>query len=278
MNWRSRVSLRFKIVMNYTQTDYKSQLKNTWLHISFEDDISAELGNVIPYPHHHYMRNNKLVYCWLIDGFFDTLKGVQYLNDIIARFKITFETSQYLKHSIDNESFINPLKLKQFQGLKSRAVQKIIQNSRYDGTRDFIFYCLKLHAEIIIKEKGIFSYDELIDFALINFIDKAKDRSTLKAKCKNIFNWYLERNFELTQTVYIKKNKDLVMATRQEHAKKIHTKLANDTKKKVLNCITGMFKDEYRKKDGSWNITKIAKDTGTSRNTVMKYLPKETLF
>ena len=107
---------------------------------------------------------------------FDTLKGVQYLNDIIARFKITFETSQYLKHSIDNESFINPLKLKQFQGLKSRAVQKIIQNSRYDGTRDFIFYCLKLHAEMIIKEKGIFSYDELLEFALINFIDKAKDK------------------------------------------------------------------------------------------------------
>jgi hypothetical protein len=265
-------------MQNYTQNDYKSQLKNTWLHISFEDDISAELGNVIPYPHHHYMRNNKLVYCWLIDGFFDTLKGVQYLNDIIARFKITFETSQYLKHSIDNESFINPLKLKQFQGLKSRAVQKIIQNSRYDGTRDFIFYCLKLHAEIIIKEKGIFSYDELIDFALINFIDKAKDRSTLKAKCKNIFNWYLERNFELTQTVYVKKEKDLVMATRQEHAKKITKNTSEKYKKKVLNLITGIFKDEYRKKDGSWNVTKIANDSGTTRPTVMKYLPKETLF
>ena len=111
-------------MQNYTQKDYKSQLKNTWLHISFEDDISAELGNVIPYPHHHYMRNNKLVYCWLIDGFFDTLKGVQFLNDIIARFKITFESSQYLKHSIDNESFINPLKLKQFQGLKAEPYKR----------------------------------------------------------------------------------------------------------------------------------------------------------
>ena len=139
--------------------------KNTWLHISFSDDISSELGNVIPFPHHHYMSNNKIVYCWLIDGFFDTLKGIQFLNDIIARFKITFETSQYLKHTIDTESTLCPLKLKAFQNLKSRAVQKIIQNSRYDGTRDFIFYCLKLHAELIIKEKGIFSYDELEDFA-----------------------------------------------------------------------------------------------------------------
>ena len=39
-----------------------------------------------------------------------------------------------------------------------------------------------------------------------------------------------------------------------------------------------MFKDDYKKKDGSWHITKIAKDSGTTRPTVMKYLPKETLF
>ena len=68
------------------------------------------------------------------------------------------------------------------------------------------------------------------------------------------------------------------MATRQEHAKKIHTKLANDTKKKVLNCITGMFAHEYKKPNGSWNVTKIANDSGTTRPTVMKYLPKETLL
>lgn len=72
-------------MQNNIQNDYKSQIKNTWLQISFSDDISSELGNSIPYPHHHYLRNNKIVYCWLIDGFFDTLKGVQFLNDIIAR-------------------------------------------------------------------------------------------------------------------------------------------------------------------------------------------------
>jgi hypothetical protein len=265
-------------MQNNTQIDFTSQLKNTWLHISFSDDITSELGNVIPYPHYHYMRNNKLVYCWLLDGFFDTFKGIQFLNDIIARFKITFETSQYLKHTEDTESTICPLKLKQFQGLKSRAIQRIQQTTRFDGTRDFIFYCLKLHAEIIIKEKGIFSYDELLEFAIINFIEKAKDRSTLKSKCKNIFNWYLDRNFELTRTVYEKKEKDLVMATRTEHAKKMTEKRANEAKKKILNCITGMFAHEYKKTSGNWNIMKIAKDTGTSRNTVMKYLPKDTLL
>ena len=39
-----------------------------------------------------------------------------------------------------------------------------------------------------------------------------------------------------------------------------------------------MFKDDYKKKMVLWHITKIAKDSGTTRPTVMKYLPKETLF
>lgn len=260
-------------MQNYSENKTLCQLKNTWLHISFEDDISSELGNVIPYPHYHYMRNNKLVYCWLIDGFFDTLKGVQYLNDIIARFKITFETSQYLKHTVDTESTLCPLKLKQFQGLKSRAVQKIIQNSRYDGTRDFIFYCLKLHAEMIIKEKGIFSYDELLEFALINFIDKAKDRSTLKAKCRKIFNWYLDRNFELTQTVYIKKERDLVMATRQEHAIRLGKNKEKENIAKIKNAITGLMADAmFKKKNGTWNGKSIAEYLNLDERTVSKYL------
>jgi transcriptional regulator of acetoin/glycerol metabolism len=52
----------------------------------------------------------------------------------------------------------------------------------------------------------------------------------------------------------------------------MHKKLANDTKKKVYNLIGGMFKDEYKKKNGNWNVSKIAKESGTSRNTVYKYI------
>ena len=84
---------------------------------------------------------------------FDTFKGVQYLNDIIARFKITFETSQYLKHTVDTESTLCPLKLRQFQGLKSRAIQKIRQVTRFDSSKDFIFYTIKFYAEDLKKKK-----------------------------------------------------------------------------------------------------------------------------
>lgn len=250
--------------------------------MKFNEDISDELGETIPYPHKHYI-NNAWVYSWLLYGYFGTRKSIDYLNDMIARFKITYPKSQYYKHYTDKKTTIEPLKLKQFQNLKSRATQIINNNNRYDGTTDFVFWCLKLHAEIIIKEKGLFSYEELYYYGTDNFIEDVKDRSTLKAKCRNIFRWYLDRDFEMPQRRE-RKYKNLneywekTMATRQAHAKKIHTKLAEDTKRKVLNLVTGMFKDEYRKKDGSWNVSKIAKESGTSRNTVMKYLPKDTLL
>ena len=35
------------------------------------------------------------------------------------------------------------------------------------------------------------------------------------------------------------------MATKQEHAKKIHTKLANDTKKKVLSIHLKKYMNEH---------------------------------
>jgi hypothetical protein len=266
--------------MNCNKNTSKCQV-NTWLYLTFKNDISEEFGNTIPYPHKHYHNQTNITYAWLIDGFFDTSKGNEFLNDIIARFQITFDDCSYHKHYKDDRATISPIKLKYFQELKSRAIQKIYETNRYDSTKDFIFWSLKLHAEQIIREKGIFSYAELLEFALNNFIDKAKDRSTLKAKSKNIFNWYLERDFEIPKRKKYKSHKHYMeetMATRQAHAKKMHTKLADDTKRKVLNVITGIFKDDYKKKDGSWNISKIAKDSGTTRPTVMKYLPKDSLF
>lgn len=266
---------------NIQANQYYSPNIATWLHISIKKkyDITDSFGNEVPYPHTFYEKNNLIVYCWLLDGFFDTEKGHKHLNDIIARFKLHFEHTRFEKIArFDNENKkFNALKLKEFKHLKSivsKANYRILNN--FDGTRDFVFWCLKLHAEYLISQMGIFSYHELLEFGLDNFIDKIKDRSTLRAKCKNIFNWYLDRNFEATQ--YIKKNKEEVLATRQQHAKKLSEKKSEDAKKKVLNCITGMFADEYKKKSGVWNISKIAKDLGMSRNTVAKHLPTTTLF
>lgn len=262
---------------NCTQKAFKMQ--DTWLHIAFNSDISDELGNTVPYPQHHYLKCNKIVYCWLIDGFFETNNNIQYLNDIIARFKITFNDCQYLKKHTVERSSITPLKLKQFQNLKSRVVDKVNERTQYDSTKDFIFWCIKFYAEDVIQEKGIVVYDDLESFAFENFIDLAKDNSTLKSKCRSILRFYINNNYTLSKKKeYIKKDKGEVMATREQHARNMTKKREEKARKKVLNVITGMFKDDYKKKDGSWHISKIAKDSDTNRRTVMKYLPKETLF
>lgn len=64
------------------------------------------------------------------------------------------------------------------------------------------------------------------------------------------------------------------MATRKQQAKKMTAKKVKTTKEKIFNCTRGLIYFDYIKKDGSWNISKIAKDTGTSRTTVYKYLKK----
>jgi transcriptional regulator of acetoin/glycerol metabolism len=62
------------------------------------------------------------------------------------------------------------------------------------------------------------------------------------------------------------------MATRVQHAKKMTKLRVAKKKRNIGKCIDGMFSFEYKKKDGSWNISKIARDSGTSRNTVYKYV------
>jgi hypothetical protein len=71
--------------------------------------------------------------------------------------------------------------------------------------------------------------------------------------------------------------KEELMASRIEHMKKINELRKLDTERKILNCINGMFKDDYIKPSGKWNIAKICKDTGLHRNTVYKYITLENI-
>jgi hypothetical protein len=258
------------------RNDTKNALKmqDTWLHIAFNSDISDELGNTVPYPQHHYIKGNKIVYCWLIDGFFETNNNIQYLNDIIARFKITFDDCQYLKKQTVERSSINPLKLKQFQNLKSRAVDKVNERTQYDSTKDFIFWCIKFYAEDVIQEKGIVVYDDLESFAFENFVNKAKDNSTLKSKCRSILRFYINNNYTLSKKKeYIKKDKGEVMATRVEHALNLARKKEDENREKVHNAITGLMADAmFKKKNGTWNAVAIAEYLSMHPRTIRKYL------
>ena len=62
------------------------------------------------------------------------------------------------------------------------------------------------------------------------------------------------------------------MATRQAQARKMTNQKIKKRKEKIFSCIKGMFAFEYQDSKGNWLISKIAKDSGTSRTTVYKYI------
>ncbi len=62
------------------------------------------------------------------------------------------------------------------------------------------------------------------------------------------------------------------MATRQEHAKRMTRIRVKKCERNINKLVNGIFYFEYKKKNGDWNISKLAKDSGTSRNTVYKFL------
>ena len=74
-----------------------------------------------------------MVYCWYIDGFFGTKNNIKFLNDIIARFKITAECQLHSFRSVPMEN-INPINLKAFKGLKSLANDKL--KEKYQKSRN----------------------------------------------------------------------------------------------------------------------------------------------
>ncbi len=60
--------------------------------------------------------------------------------------------------------------------------------------------------------------------------------------------------------------------TREEIAQKNAFDKHEKARKLVLNLVTGMFNEEYRKPSGKWHIGKIADATHLHRDTVSKHL------
>ncbi len=235
--------------------------KNTKISITIQGDGSEIFEYSLPLPH-GYTRNGDIYTIeYIVNGFFHTNKSIAYLNDILARFTLSMKVLDTRVTSSEDEG----IELSYFQCLKS--IKRANDYEKGDRGEDNIFWSIKLYTEDLIRESGegnLISYFLIESFAFARFIDRAKDKSTLKAKCRSIWNWYDERGWTIPR-------KGLGMS-RQEGAKKAREKRMADTKRKILSIVTGMFKDDYKTKSGRWNISKIAKDSETSRNSVMKYL------
>lgn len=253
------------------------KINNTTLRLTSNSCLSEEFGNILPYPNHHYINGDTYIYYWFIKGFFGTNNSIEYINDIKSRFLITYkELVREIKHY--NNETKSYYELKHFQNLKSKTIGIINNTNRYDNSNDFIFWCLKLYSEEVILERGLIDYDTLFEFGHVNFgqcdsLKCCKDLSTLKSKCRSIVNYYIYRDYQLDR--YIKKmtNEELIMS-RSKNMKKQMEIIKENNYKKLKNFLSGMFVEEYKKKNGKWNITKLSKDLKMSRNTIYKNMER----
>lgn len=236
----------------------KLYIQNTKITIKLQGDGLEMFDYSLPTPDAYHRYGDTYTLEYLLNGFFHTIKGIAHLNDILARFTLSMPVKS-INTSKFPKNVYGGYRLEHFKGLKSIARAKDYE--KVDCGKDNLFWSIKLYTEALIKEYGGFVPYSLIEsFAFERFIDRAKDQSTLKAKCRSIWNWYNDRDWTIPT------RKGLGMS-RQEGAKIAHTKKAKDTKIKVQKAIQGLqFMQE------KINIANVARDAQVDRNTAKKYL------
>lgn len=238
-------------------------------------DGSELLENNLPTPH-HYKRNNSRSYnvAWLIDGYFHTNKGIEYLNDIVARITLTVPINQRLYYSpINPPKDITPYKLQAFQNAISLKTQFIKQAIKHENelSKDKVFWAIKFQAESLIRQfNGWFEYEILEAWAnnIFEVGQDVKDRSTLKAKCRSIYAWYETKEFQIGRR-RSNKTKEEIKMNRSEHMKLVNEKRKLENKEKVLMAASSLT---VKKKNGSISIAAVAEQTELDRRTAKKYL------
>jgi len=264
------------IAQNRTENNI-NELKGFWLHFSMHGEGGEFLDYDLPIPTYLEHYNKGYAVAWLIEGYFGTKKGEEFLNDVIARFLLSFADLSpqrlpykptYEKDNKTAHILNKAYSLKKFsRQLKSLPTKKKFAPNRADMFEDFVFWAIKLYAEDLIKDYKIIPYEILEEFALKTFLHK-KDRSTLKCKSLSIWKYYEKLDWKIPE------RKRRYKMSRTDHITKVNKERAEKKERAILNLISGMFAEDYKfKTSKKWNIAKIAKELGMSKDTVKKYLP-----
>lgn len=235
-----------------------------WLHFHAIGDGLDMLEASLPLPN-YYQRNNEATYtvAWLLNGYFGTIKGRAYLNDMIGRLSLGMKIANRLNFP-PRKAEGRAYELREFQNLPSlpRRKEQKPNTEKYD---DAIFWAIKLEAIAQIRATGWLDHDTLKEWTFELFITKAKDRSTLKAKVRNVWQWYKDRDWKIDDRSFT--------MSRAEAGRKAHQKLAKDTEAKVRGAITALqFLQE------KITVSGVAKQAGVSRPTATKYLKEMGLI
>ena len=213
---------------------------------------------------------------WLLDGYFGTARGIDYLNDILARFSLSLPILERLKHYPEEiyRHHDSVYKLKSFQNLKSMPAKTIGRWRGHDAKDDNTFWELKLWVEYNIKNNGgegnYVEFQRLLAHAIAYY--DWKDKSTARAKCRNIWRWYESRNWQYHILKKSKKTPEEILMTRQERALKNSKMKTEKARKAVVTAITGLYSDEYRKANGKWHYRKIAEVVKLDPRVVAKHI------
>ena len=242
---------------------------------------------------------------YLLEGFFLTDKNKQFLQDAIVRFIATFEKvgafrvewigwinfnyleDKDIKHlntlnlRDDIAIYLEPKTFKQ----DYRALELLASATEYKESDDAFFDWLRFKIYDFVKSNGknALTLDYCLELARIGYdiMGHKKGISTPLAKAKAIYNWVME-NYNpkgVNNWNYKRKlsDKELEM-TRRERALSNSQAQYEKAHKKIMSLITGIFQDDYKKKNGKWHISKIAKDLGMSRDTIRRHLKDEGLI
>jgi hypothetical protein len=252
-----------------------------WLLFYLSGNGTEWIDAGLPIPNYLEHLNRGYIAGWQVDGFFGTKKGQEFLNDAIGRFLIAFreegveaERLEYKPHIKRDLGHYMP-KIYRLREL-SRSLPSLPNRrhapQRADSFDDYRFWAIKLWVEDEIRATGgPVVYERLEAWALSQFIDK--ERSTIRAKCRSVWHYYEERNWEIkTPCRTLSEYMEETMASRQEHMKAVAKKKAEKNRRLVINLITGLYAADYKKKSGSWHIGRIAEATGISSKTVGKIL------
>lgn len=233
-----------------------------WLSFQIHGDGSELFEYGLPAPTYYDRVNNSSYGAyWLLDGYFHTKQGREYLNDTISKLSNVFKIQRRLGSPKDL-LFEDAIKLVRFSGLPSlrTRAQQSPNSAKYE---DSVFWAIKLEAIRTIRSTGWLDHSILESWAFGVFLvgKHVKDKSTLRAKCRSIFEWYEARNWKIDDRNFTMSRSEAGRVTAAKNA------AANEAK--VRAAITSLqFLQE------KITVSSVARSAGVSRPTAQKYLEK----
>lgn len=209
---------------------------------------------------------------WNIDGYFSTKRGIEFLNDAVARFIETYGpeaikpaptpqrppdlTREAILHLKDFTANLDSLKRKRANKV---PLQKVAATN-FDET----FWAMKLWVERCLSQNRIPTEAEIR--AIGEAYAPHKERSTIRAKARSIYRWYAARGFEPTRDERKRAVGEIPM-TRQEAAR-VATQTRMERAKARIEASVNLLKMQGEK----ITVRTVAEAAQVAKDTAAKYL------